>query len=377
MKWPWSYWEQDIFRKEYDLLIVGAGFSGLVTAYFVKKAHPNWKIVLVETSYFQRAASTRNAGFACISSLSELMEDVNKWGWDEVLQLIEWRWKGLQIIRNEFSEPSIDWKSVPSGEFFLADGRFQAASYIDRIDEANQRIGDITGGQYYFLQKHGPIPLQNNTPFVEHAQEGQLHPVKLMEGWRKRCQESGVQIFENCTYLQHSELRDDLLEVQTDQMVFTSRKVLFCTNGQSIPLDEHVKQTSNLVLVSKPLTNGLPDFNAHAEAGYIYTRNIRDRLLIGGGRHILDNEDLFPLTDDNRAKVRQYLLSISHEYLHLTPSDWEIEYEWEGIIGSGSLKMPIMQAMDNNVFVLGRLSGMGVALSAYLGQEMAKIIDRT
>ena len=97
-----SYWEQDIFKPKYDYLIVGAGFSGLWMAYFLKKQKPKAAIAILERGTLPNGASTKNAGFACFGSPSELLENVKEIGWDKTLEMTQKRFEGIQIIQQHF-----------------------------------------------------------------------------------------------------------------------------------------------------------------------------------------------------------------------------------------------------------------------------------
>ena len=79
-----SYWEKTQFLK-YDLIVVGGGIVGLFTALEFLNNHPNSKIAVFDKGVFPDGASTKNAGFACFGSLSELVEDsfLNA-KWDEI-----------------------------------------------------------------------------------------------------------------------------------------------------------------------------------------------------------------------------------------------------------------------------------------------------
>ena len=67
-----SIWEKESFFKHQDIIIVGSGFAGLWSAYFLSRKHKKAKITIVEKEPIPTGASTRNAGFACFGSLPEL-----------------------------------------------------------------------------------------------------------------------------------------------------------------------------------------------------------------------------------------------------------------------------------------------------------------
>src|SRR5438270_4603057 len=103
-----SVWEKETFYAPQDVVIVGSGFTGLWSAYYMKKKHPALKVTIVDRGIIPTGASTRNAGFACFGSLSEVVSDARTMGGDKMLQLVEMRFRGLEKIRKHFSTDVID-----------------------------------------------------------------------------------------------------------------------------------------------------------------------------------------------------------------------------------------------------------------------------
>ncbi|MGZ3840207.1 MAG: FAD-dependent oxidoreductase, partial [Flavisolibacter sp.] len=67
-----SVWEKETFFAPQDVMILGSGFVGLWSAYYLKKKQPALRITILERGLIPTGASTRNAGFACFGSLSEV-----------------------------------------------------------------------------------------------------------------------------------------------------------------------------------------------------------------------------------------------------------------------------------------------------------------
>ena len=89
-----SYWERSQYFEGIDFLIIGAGIVGYSAALKLRTAHPSAKIVIMERGYLPSGASTKNAGFSCFGSASELLSDLETMSEETVWSTVEKRWKG-------------------------------------------------------------------------------------------------------------------------------------------------------------------------------------------------------------------------------------------------------------------------------------------
>ena len=105
-----SIWEKESFFAPADIVIAGSGLVGLWSAYYLKKAAPSLSITIIERGIIPTGASTRNAGFACFGSLTELMADAQQMGEDKMLELVEMRCKGLKRIGKTFGDKKIGYE---------------------------------------------------------------------------------------------------------------------------------------------------------------------------------------------------------------------------------------------------------------------------
>ena len=76
-----SYWEKDALLS-YDIIIVGGGITGMSVAASLAERWPKKSILIFERSLMPAGASTRNAGFACFGSLTEVLSDIDTIGQD-------------------------------------------------------------------------------------------------------------------------------------------------------------------------------------------------------------------------------------------------------------------------------------------------------
>jgi glycine/D-amino acid oxidase-like deaminating enzyme len=71
-----SYWEYKTWFSNIDFTIVGSGIVGLNCALSLSRRFPKAKILILEKGILPQGASTKNAGFACFGSISEVLSDL-------------------------------------------------------------------------------------------------------------------------------------------------------------------------------------------------------------------------------------------------------------------------------------------------------------
>ena len=69
-----SFWERDSFFNDIDVVIIGSGIVGLSTALSLRERDATLRIAIIERGAMPTGASTRNAGFACFGSITELLD---------------------------------------------------------------------------------------------------------------------------------------------------------------------------------------------------------------------------------------------------------------------------------------------------------------
>src|SRR5688500_8208143 len=103
-----SIWEMETFFSEHDIVIACSCFGGFWCALHLITENPTLIISILERGNIPAVASTRNAGFACFGSVSELLNDAQMMGSDKMLQLVEMRYKGIRYIQKFFRHHKID-----------------------------------------------------------------------------------------------------------------------------------------------------------------------------------------------------------------------------------------------------------------------------
>jgi gamma-glutamylputrescine oxidase len=149
-----SIWEQETFYAPQDVAIIGAGLMGLWTALELKNRKPSLSITILERDTTPLGASTRNAGFACFGSPTELLHDAETMGEDAMWQIVEKRYKGIQKIRQHFNDATMQFDECGGYECFLDN-----AVLDDQLNWLNKGLQTITGNVACFEKVDEQLPL--------------------------------------------------------------------------------------------------------------------------------------------------------------------------------------------------------------------------
>ncbi len=365
-----SYWEIKSWLTNVDYTIVGSGIVGLNSALNLKERFPKANILVLEKGILPQGASTKNAGFACFGSLSEVIDDLKSHSENEVLELIKKRVDGLQLLRETLGDHTIDYQELGGHELFTnSDDLYEEC--LSKKDAINSLLKPLFNQDVYSLQdnRFQFHNIKNN--YIFNQFEGQIDTGKMMEALLQKVQKKGVKILNNSAVEGFSEDLNSV-KIKTNQLEFSTSKLLIATNGfASQLLSENVKPARAQVLITKPIDNLHIKGTFHLDRGYYYFRNIDNRILFGGGRNLdfqAEETTEFSQTQLVQNKLEQLLKTTI-----LPDTPFEIEHRWSGIMGVGNQKKAIIKQVSNNVFCGVRLGGMGVAIGSIVGKELADL----
>ena len=138
-----SYWELKNWFTNVDFTIVGSGIVGLHAGLRLREKYPDSKILILEKGILPQGASTKNAGFACFGSITEIIEDLKTHTEEEVIQLIQKRWSGLQLLRKNLGDNTIDFKPYGGYELFLKDDDSSFSEFSNKLSFINEILRPI------------------------------------------------------------------------------------------------------------------------------------------------------------------------------------------------------------------------------------------
>ena len=371
MHQDFSIWEYETYRSYWDVCIIGSGISGLSTGISILERSPDTKVLVVDRWFIPLGASTRNAGVACFGSPSEILEDIKQMGETAAISLVSKRWNGLQKLKTRLYHSHAQFEIHGGYELYHQEEFDQINRSLSYLNEI---LAPVIGDPEVFRPTNVPAGIQGFSHAVLNPFEGQLHPGFMMEHLKTMYLGLGGKMWTGLDIDQLEDVGNGVVLSNKLSIPIKAGKVVVTTNAfasQLLPeLDVHGAR--NHVMVTEPIA-GLPWKGCfHYDKGYYYFRNIGNRILLGGAR----NKDI---EHENTTQFGRnpIILEALEQFLYkhlISKSSVKIEYQWSGIIGIGSYKLPIIKAISPRLFVGVRLSGMGIALASLIGEELSDMV---
>ncbi len=370
-----SFWEKVTLLEEIDFLIVGSGIVGSACALELRRQNPDAKIVILERSYLPLGASTKNAGFACFGSVTELLDDLAYVSEERVWNTVKLRYEGLERLLQRFSPADLNYENC--GSYDLITDEDDLAVYHPKLDYLNQQIEFICGKKdCYSFEKNvnGKFGFKGFEGGYFNRLEGAIDTGKLLLVTQRELAKNHIIVLNG---IEVTAIYPDSNEViiETNYGEIRSKKAGITINGFAKKLLPQlaVEPARAQVLVTSEIKDLQAKGTFHLDKGYYYFRHVGNRILFGGGRNLdFKAENTFEL--DQTELIQNALENLLKENI-LPDTDFTIDYRWSGTMGVGTEKGPIIEKLNPNTAVGVRLGGMGVAIGSLVGERLANILN--
>lgn len=371
-----SYWESNQWLEGVDLFVIGGGIVGLSAARLAKERHPHWRVVVLDQSAFGSGGSSKNAGFACFGSTSELLHDRRTLGDDAALELVRMRLRGLEMLRKTVGDDALGYSACGSVEFFPPFGT-ESALDAQGLEEMNAWIQPATGLQSTFQfrdpNQFDDVAQSSAGQAIFSPLEGTIDTGKMNRSLRELATNAGVDVLTGIRVeriqCESGNWQVNLKQVgvpDASQATLQAPHLILATNAFAAELlpELDVRPARNMVMVTAPVPAWSFHHSVHLDAGYVYARSIGNRMLIGGGRH-------WGLSDvDTESRLVEWLHA-----LWPRTKEVPIEYRWSGSLGISDIRYPIVQRIGRGGVAAVRMGGMGVAIGMEIAKQAVNILS--
>ena len=370
-----------------DVVVVGAGFTGLWTGLALTETDPALQVVVLEAETVAFGASGRNGGFCEASLTHGLANGIRHF--PEELERLEA--EGLEKLRDlvAFTRANgIDCDLEETGTLTVADQAFQVDEFRAWVDEA------AAHGEHLEFMDRATVESELHSPLWKaglHRPPGRdvlLDPAKLCRGLARVARERGVRIHERTPVTRLERVAGGVVvttavgvRLRADQVVVATSAYsgwLRRLRGLFVPVYDYV-------LVSEPLTpaertavgwerrQGVSDANNQ----FHYFRLTADDRILWGGYDAIHHfgSRVAPDLDDRPASYRKLEAQFFHAFPQLEGLGFP--YRWGGAIDTTTrFTVTFGQALGGRVTYALGYTGLGVGASRWAGGVVRDFILR-
>jgi len=370
---PYHFKNCEVNNTSYDLVVVGAGYTGLCAA--VQATSRGLNTLLIDQFALGEGASTRSAGM--VSGGLNLGKKINlfkEYGNETANKFIQESINSYEYLEDQIN----DYQDVVS---FQKTGRLVLAHSKKKFNALKQKASLLNSISNLEIQI---IENLENEIVNDYYKGGMLvgnaasvNPAKLYKFFLDKALLNKVNIFCPCKLLSHQKINQSY-ELQTSEGKIKSRYLIIATNGYSdkdignehyniIGVPSYIAATN--ILGQEKVRKILPKLRMYSDSknDLYYFRPSPDhkRILFGAfpiWAYGMENSKL--VKSFFQKKIKQTLPNIGN---------FSIEYIWGGKVGVTFNTLPMLKKIDNKIYVFG-CNGSGVALMPYLGYQAANIL---
>jgi glycine/D-amino acid oxidase-like deaminating enzyme len=243
---------------EADVAIVGAGFTGLWTAYYLARADPGLKIVVCERDIAGFGASGRNGGWCSALFPASLGKLERLAGRDAAIAQYRAMQQAVDEVGRVAADEGIDCHWAKGGTVALARSASQMERAAEEIAEARsfgfgeEDLRLLSAGEARALARASDV---RGGTFTPHC--AAIHPARLVRGLADAVRRRGVSVFERTPVL-----RIDPGRLVTASGTVRARYVIRATEGYTARLPglrRTVAPVYSLMIATAPLPESVWD----------------------------------------------------------------------------------------------------------------------
>ncbi len=365
-----------------DVVVVGGGFCGIATAFFLKKAEPSLSVVVLESEVVGFGASGRNAGFAMTTF--GLMMSITKaiFGLERTRQSHRYMERAVDIVGELVAEYKLDCDYERTGFLRMA----TTPAYVKRIKHEVELVKSLGLEDIDWIDADEARARVNSELYLGAWWEPRcalVNPAKLAREMKRVAVKYGAKVYER-TPVEEISRESGVYKVKTPKGTVTASKLVLATNAYSIqvPLLRR-KQVPvwTYIVLTEPLTReqlkpigwkkreGVEDYRNLVH----YYRLTPDNRLLMGGRDINITYGINMEKDYDEG----IFTALEHDIIDLFPSlkGVKIVDHWGGPVSVPIDMVPALGYLGDKsaVYSLGCM-GHGVSLAHLNGHVLADLL---
>ncbi len=364
-----------------DVAIIGGGFTGMATAYSLRKADPSLKVVVLESEVIGFGASGRNGSFAMtVIGLGIDILTMLK-GKHNALEGHRYMERAVDAVGEQVEENNLDCDYTRPGFLRMA----TTPGYVKRIKKQIELVQELGIQGIEWLERDAARAEVNSDLYLGAWWEPRMalvNPVKLVREEKRVVQSLGAEIYEHTPVTRIERGADFMLKTPGGSV--TAQKIVFATNAYShlFPMIRRKQIPAwTYMIATEPLTD-----KQYEAIGWQHRQGVEDarnlihyyrispdnRLLMGGGPVGLSFGG--DMQRDDSASAWQHLEEHIH-YVFPALKDVKITHRWGGPFSVTLDLTPALGYVGDKraVYSLGCI-GHGVSMTHLNGQTIRDLI---
>lgn len=326
--------------RTYDVAIVGGGYTGLWTAYYLKKAQPDLRVAVLEASCIGYGASGRNGGWLSAEPPGQLSRYAATNGWSAAIALQKAMFGSVDEVIGVTEDEGIDAEIQKNGVLHVATNGAQEQrlrEFLPHLRKAGWGADDLVELDSGALAARLRVPGARTGHWTPHG--ARIQPAKLAVGLACVVERLGVEIFEDTVV---SEIRPG--QAITGRGTVRAEHVIRATEGFTSDLKGSRRvwlPMNSSMIVSEPLSSAVWDeigwqsgeLLGDAAHSFCYMQRTSDGRIVLGGRGVPyrfgsrtdSGGETHPNTQGQlRQMLRQYFPAAG---------DAALDHVWSGVLG--------------------------------------------
>ena len=369
-----------------DVLIVGAGFTGLTAAREIMRDDPEKKVMVLDANEVGFGASGRNGGFNMSLFGMEPELTVMRWGQNKAKEAQNYMQQAVAYVHDLIEKENLDSDYEHTGMWRVA----YSESQENRLKKTYTLLTELAKPDSYEFYDQEKVRDKLNAPKVRAAiyepESGILDPCKHVRAIKQLAEKAGAEIYENTAVIDIRKDNDGV-EVKTNQSTIHAKKLILATNAWSHTMAGPKKIRNRqrpawtYQIVSDPLTEeewqhlGWQDrMSIEDNRQFVHYLRITQcgRITIGGGNIGYEYGKEMDKWQD--PKVWEALEAHFH-WLFPTLKHKKIHYKWGGAVSANLDMTPEIGFIgDENIIYSSGCIGHGVSLTQLNGRLIADLV---
>ena len=388
-----SYWHESVTSAkvdrdsldsniDVDIAIVGAGYSGLWTAYYLKQLQPDARVAVIEANHVGFGASGRNGGW-CSGYLPMTLAEIEKQrNRQQAIEMYQQSFATIDEIEKMIASEKIDCDFHRGGTIHGATNAVQRTRVIEEVKELHSygfSENDLRMLSTEESRARVNISGLIATSYTPHC--AAIHPAKLVAGLAEVVERMGVKIYENSRV---NQINPRTIKLQNSTV--RAEVIVRATEGFTSQIKRHRRTLAPLysyMVATEPLTKsqrdeiGWQNRETYHDARHmiIYVQITSDgRIAFGGRGAPYHFGSRVKPKYDNHDEIHQRIISSMHEVFPVT-KELKVTHRWGGPLGvPRNWKPSVNFDRRSGLASLGGYIGDGVAATNLAARTLAHLI---